>query len=182
MDATTDEPGWLIVGRVAKPHGVHGDVIVEIVTDFPERLAEDVRFGLGEAGGPEAFFTVHRVRYHTGRWLLSVVGIRDRAPVEEWRGRYLFLPEQSLDELPEGYYYEHHLAGLECRAPDGRELGVVTGVDPGDGQARLVIRRGRREFLVPYVPDIVTGVDLERRVVTVVPIPGLLDDNAVDAR
>jgi len=115
------------------------------------------------------------------RWLLSVRDLRDRDVAETWRGRYLYLPEQALDELPEGFYYEHHLVGLACRSPQGDELGEVTGVDQGPGQRRLVVRRGRREFLVPYVPEIVTVVDLDEGVVTIDAPPGLLDDAFVTA-
>ncbi len=172
---------WLIVGFVRKPHGVHGDVLVEIVTDFPERLAEGVRFGLGPEEGPEVFHEVHHVRYHKGQWLLGVEGIRDRDTMERWRGLYLFLPEQSLDELPEGYYYEHHLVGLRCLSPGGELLGEVTAMENEGPQARLVVRRGSREFLVPYVPQIVTGVDLEGGTLTIDAPPGLLDDDAVEA-
>jgi 16S rRNA processing protein RimM len=175
------EPAWLIVGRVGKPHGVHGDVLVDIDTDFPERLKEGVRFGLGAEGGPEEFHEAFRVRYHKGRWLLSVTGLRDRSTIESWRGRFLFLPEQALDDLPEGYYYEHHLIGLECVAPGGEVLGTVTAVDPGPGQTRLVVRRGRRDFLVPYVPEIVREVDLAAGRLVVDAPPGLLDDDAVIA-
>jgi 16S rRNA processing protein RimM len=100
---------------------------------------------------------------------------------ESWRGRYLFLPEQSLDELPEGFYYEHHLVGLVCRSPGGDDLGEVTGVEMSPGQRRLVVRRGRREFLVPYVPDIVADVDLDEGVVTLDAPAGLLDDDFITA-
>ena len=170
---------WLVVGRVIKPHGVQGDLMVEIITDFPERLADGSAFGLGEEAAPTEFHEVFRIRYHKRRWLLSVVDIRDREVADSWRGRYLFLPEQSLDELPEGFYYEHHLVGLACRSPKGDELGEVTGVDQGPGQRRLIVRRGRREFLVPYVSEIVKVVDLENGVVTLDAPPGLLDDDAV---
>jgi 16S rRNA processing protein RimM len=176
------ERDWLIVGRVGKPHGVHGDVLVEIITDFPERLQAGVRFGLGGDDGPSEFAEAFQVRMHKGRWLLSVRDVRDRPVIEAWRGRYVYLPEQSLDELPEGYYYEHHLVGLECRDPEGQLLGTVTGIDPSGGQTRLVVRRDQREFLVPYVPQIVIDVDLEKRVVTVNPVPGLLDDRAIEVR
>ena len=176
-----NERDWLVVGLVRKPHGVHGDVLVEIVTDFPERLAEGVRFGLGPEEGPMTFHRVHDVRYHKGQWLLGVEGIRQRDAVEEWRGLYLFLPEQSLDELPEGYYYEHHLVGLRCLSPEGEPLGEVTGMENEGPQARLVVRRGKREFLVPYVPQIVTGVDLEAGTLTIDAPRGLLDDDAVEA-
>ena len=173
---------WLIIGRAGKPHGVHGDLLVEIITDFPDRLSDGVRFGVGDDSRPDEFFEVHRVRYHKGRWLLSIRGIREREVVEGWRGRYLYLPEQALEDLPEGYYYEHHLVGLECRSPDGEDLGRVTGVDPGQGQARLVVRNGNRESLVPYVPEIVREVDLDGGFVIIDAPAGLLDDDAIDAR
>jgi 16S rRNA processing protein RimM len=173
--------GWLIVGRVAKPHGVHGDLLVEIITDFPERLADGIEFGTGDDTGPAEFHEVHKVRYHKRRWLLSVSGLRDRDTADLWRGRYLYLPEQHLDELPEGFVYEHHAVGLACRSPDGAELGEVAGIDQGPGQRRLIVRRGRREFLVPYVPEIVTEVDLEAGTVTIDAPPGLLDDDSVTA-
>jgi 16S rRNA processing protein RimM len=180
-DGDTDRE-WLIVGRAGKPHGVHGDLLVEIITDFPERLADGVRFGLGDESGPREFFESFRVRYHKGRWLLSIQGIRQREVVEGWRGQYLYLPEQALEDLPEGYYYEHHLTGLECRSPGGKGLGEVTGLDPGEGQSRLIIRAGDREFLVPYVPEIVREVNLDGGFIIIDAPRGLLDDDAIDAR
>jgi len=156
-------------------------VLVDIDSDFPERLADGVRFGLGGDAGPEEFREAFRVRYHKGRWLLSVKGVRDRETVEAWRGRFLFLPEQALDELPEGYYYEHHLIGLECVSPSGETLGKVTAVDPGPAQTRLVVRRDRRDFLVPYVPEIVREVDLEGGRLVLDAPAGLLDDDAIIA-
>jgi 16S rRNA processing protein RimM len=176
-----NDGGWLIVGRAGKPHGVHGDLLVEVITDFPERLTDGVRFGLGDDSEPSEFFVTHRVRYHKGRWLLSVKDIRDRDVVGEWRGRYLYLPEQALEDLPEGYYYEHHLTGLECRSPGGDILGRVTGFDPGQGQSRLIVRRGEREYLVPYVPEIVREVNLDGGFIIIDAPPGLLDDDAVTA-
>jgi 16S rRNA processing protein RimM len=173
---------WLVVGRAGKPHGVHGDVLVEIITDFPERLRDGIRFGVGEETGPNEFFDAYRVRYHKGRWLLSIRGIRGREEIESWRGKYIFLPEQALEELPEGYYYEHHLTGLECRSPSGKVLGRVSGLEPGDGQSRLVVRVGGRERLVPYVPEIVREVDLDGGFIVIDAPRGLLDDDAIDAR
>jgi 16S rRNA processing protein RimM len=183
VPATDDgDTGWLIVGQAGKPHGVHGDVLVDVITDFPERLTDGVRFGVGDDAEPAEFHHVHRVRFHKGKWLLSVKGVRDRETIEGWRGRFLFLPEQALEDLPEGYFYEHHLVGLECRSPEGDVVGEVVGLDPGEGQSRLVIRCGHRERLVPYVPEIVKEVDLEGRFVVIDAPRGLLDDDAIDAR
>lgn len=172
---------WLVVGQVVKPHGVHGDLVVDIITDFPERLIDGVTFGVGDVAAPTEFHEAFRVRYHKRKWLLSVKDLRGRDAAETWRGRFLFLPEQTLDELPEGFFYEHHLVGLSCRSPEGVELGEITGVDLGPGQRRLIVRRDRREFLVPYVPEIVTEVDLEAKTATIDAPPGLLDDDSVTA-
>ena len=177
-----DGRDWLIVGRAGKPHGVHGDLLVEIITDFPDRLTDGVRFGVGRESHPDDFFEVHRARIHKGRWLLSIRGIRERETVDQWRGKFLFLPEQALEDLPEGYYYEHHLTDLECRSPSGESLGRVTGLDPGEGQTRLVIDTGDGEALVPYVPEIVREVDLDGGFIIIDAPPGLLDDDAIDAR
>ena len=176
-DAQPSGPAWLIVGRVAKPHGVHGDILVDIVTDFPQRLIDGIDFGVGDGDAPSEFHRAHRVRTHGGRWLISVGGIRARGDVEEWRGRWLFLPEQPLEELPEGYYYEHQLLDLRCRSVGGDDLGQVVGVDPGSHQGRLVIRKDRRDYLVPYVPAIVLEVDLNAGIVILDPPAGLFDDD-----
>ncbi len=182
VPAADEDTSWLIVGQAGKPHGVHGDVLVDILTDFPERLNDGMRFGVGDDRAPSEYHHVHRVRFHKGKWLLSVKGVRDREIIEGWRGRYLYLPEQALDELPEGYYYEHHLVGLACRSPEGDDLGKVIGLDPGEGQSRLVVRTGDRERLVPYVPEIVTEVNLEGGFVVIDAPRGLLDDDAIEAR
>lgn len=174
----SDDRLWLIVGRVGKPHGVHGDVLAEIITDFPERLKDEVRFGLGDESGPNEYFHVHRVRLHKGRWLLSVKDVRSRETVSGWRGLYLYLPEQAIEDLPEGYYYEHHLVGLECRSAAGEVFGRVVELDFGSGQTRLVLEKEGRELLVPYVPEIVREVQLEQGAIILDPPEGLFDDNA----
>lgn len=179
---STDEPEWLIVGQAGKAHGVHGDFLVEIITDFPDRMRDGVKFGVGDSEAPREFFEVHRVRLHKGRWLLSVRGVRDRKDAESWRGRYLYLPEQAHEDLPDGYFYEHQLKGLKCRDLAGKPVGVVIGVEADDSQTRLVVDRDGEEYLVPYVPAIIREVDLERGVVVVDALPGLLDDEAIEAR
>lgn len=181
-DFPADSAGWLIVGRVTKPHGIRGGVTADIITDFPERLTGDMEVGLGPAEGPAKFLKTHAVRAHRGRWLLEWDGVRDRDAAEELRGLYLFLPPLSREELPEGFFYEHHLVGLDCRSPEGEALGRVIGLDlETGGQTRAVVEREGREFLVPWVDAFIRGVDLEAGVVTIDAPPGLLDDDADEA-
>lgn len=169
------EREWLIVGQLRKPHGVHGDVLAEIITDFPERMTANLRIGVGPSTGPERFATTTAVRYHKGAWLLTLDIADSRDAAEKLRSLYLYLPEQTLDELPEGYYYEHHLVGLECRGADDTIYGTVTGLDAGPGQSRLIVRHGHREHLVPYVDAIVVSVDLDTGTIVLDPPDGLFD-------
>ena len=172
-------PEWLIIGRIGKPHGVHGSVLASIITDFPERLTAGLEIGIGPEDGPESFVGVHDVRVHRGQWLLDFDDLRSRETVEAWRGLFLFLPEKSLDELPEGFYYEHHLVGLRCESSSGEVYGEITGLDQGPGQTRLLVRKDRNEYLVPWVPEIVKTVDLDKGVVVLDPPSGLLDDDFI---
>lgn len=176
-----DDRTWLIVGRVGKPHGIHGDILVEIVTDFPERLTDGLRFGLGDETGPTEHFHVHRVRIHKGKWLLSVKGIRGRETIAEWTGQFIFLLEQAIEDLPEGYYYEHHLVGLECRSAAGEVFGRVKELEFGFGQTRLVVEQDGRDFLVPYVPEIISEVDLHQGIIVIDPPAGLFDEDEIEA-
>jgi 16S rRNA processing protein RimM len=102
------ETGWLAVGRIRRPHGIHGEILVEQVTDFPERMVAGLEVALGETA-PDRRVKVLQVRSHKGSWLLAVEGVTSRDQVEEWRGQWVFLPPQERGQLPPTYFYEHEL-------------------------------------------------------------------------
>jgi 16S rRNA processing protein RimM len=172
------EAAWLAVGHVRRPHGVHGEISVETVTDFPERLAPGVEVGFGHES-PEFHKVVHRVRFHKGGWLVSFADIRDRSEVEGWRGLWMFLPAQERSQLPENYYYEHELVGCSCRLADGTALGEIKELQTGPGGALLVVTTAKGEVMVPFVSQMVVGVDLAARAVVLDPPRGLFDDDAL---
>jgi 16S rRNA processing protein RimM len=172
------EASWLAVGRVRRPHGVHGEVAVETVTDFPERLVAGVDVGIGE-DSPDFHKTVYKVRFHKGNWLLSFVDVRSRDEVEGWRGLWLFLPAQERSSLPENYFYEHELVGCRCARVDGSVLGEVKELLDGPGGALLAVGASGKEVLVPFVSPIVVRVDLETHTVILDPPRGLFDGDAL---
>ncbi len=169
---------FLAVGRVRKPHGVHGELLVEILTDFPQRLAVGVSVGVGQAE-PQQFFTVKSVRLHKGAWLVKLAECTRREQAEAFREHYFFLPEQERETLPANYYYEHELAGLRCVLVDGREAGTVQRLEVGPAGAWLVVLQGEQEVLVPFVSPIVVRVDVEGGVVVLDPPEGLLFGHAL---
>jgi len=171
-------PRYLAVGRVRKPHGVHGELLVEVLSDFPERLGPGVAVGLG-VEEPEFFWTVRSVRFHKGAWLVKLAECTRREQAEALRNVYLFLPEQDRDKLPPTYYYEHELVGLRCELGDGRFAGTVTRLEAGAAGAWLVVLLEDREVMVPFVSPIVVRVDLARGVVVLDPPEGLLFGEAL---
>ncbi|MEP0773950.1 MAG: ribosome maturation factor RimM [Acidobacteriota bacterium] len=175
----TRQEEWLAVGRARRAHGVHGDVLVEIVTDFPERMAPGVTVGFGESQ-PQRFFSVHSVRHHKGAWLLALDGVRDRDAAEQLAPAWVFLVAQERSSLPENYYYEHELVGCRCRAPDGADLGQVAELlDLGGGTLLRVTMDGGREVLVPFRSPIVVRVDLASAVIHLDPPEGLFSGDAL---
>ena len=128
----------LVVGRITRPHGVHGEVSVEVRTDEPDR-----RFAVGRvlptdpaAAGP---LTVNSLRWHSGRLLIQFAGVTDRNQAEELRGTWLTL--DSAEAGPSGDPDEFHdaeLIGLAVVTTTGQPVGRVTDVRHF-GQDLLVI-------------------------------------------
>lgn len=175
----TRENDWLAVGRARRAHGVHGDVLVDIVTDFPERMVAGVTVGFGESQ-PERFFTVHGVRHHKGAWLLALDGVTGRDDAEELAPSWAFLPAQERSSLPDNYYYEHELVGCRCRAPGGADLGRVAElVDMGGGMLLRVEADDGREVLVPFRSPIVVRVDVQAGIIDLDPPHGLFSGDAL---
>jgi 16S rRNA processing protein RimM len=166
----------LTVGQIVRPHGVRGEVLVDVRTDEPE-----ARFTVGatlatENGGPPSL-TVESVRPHQGRLLVVFDGVYERDLAEELRGVRLCVDSEQVaaPEDPDEFH-DHQLVGLHAVDPAGEALGEVTGVDHAPASDLLVLRRpDGRSALVPFVKAIVPQVDLAAGRVVVDPPAGLFD-------
>jgi 16S rRNA processing protein RimM len=171
-DDTTDT---VVVGRIGRPHGVRGEVTVEVRTDDP-----DLRFAPGAVLRTEPAdrgpLTIAGCRWHREVLLLAIDGVESREAAEELRNTELHVPVADLPALEDpDVYYDHQLVGLTARLPDGTELGTVSAVRH-EGADLLVVRRVEGgELLVPFVTAIVPTVDVPGGVVVVNPPEGLLD-------
>ncbi|WP_019876432.1 ribosome maturation factor RimM [Sporichthya polymorpha] len=167
----------LVVGRIGRPHGVRGELTVEVRTDSPER-----RFAPGsslltdpESAGP---LKVTGARWHSGRLLLTFAGVGDRTEAGRLRNVRLVveIPDDETPEDPEDFY-DHQLVGLGVVDDAGTDLGTVTEVLHLPSQELLAVRTpDGREVLVPFVLEIVPEVDLAAKRVRVTPPPGLFAD------
>jgi len=166
----------VVVGRIGRPHGLKGEVTVEVRTDDPEgRLAPGTSVRTDPvAAGP---LTIADGRVHSGRLLLSFEGYDDRGAAERLRG-VLLVAEVDPAERPEDpeEFFDHQLVGVTVRTVAGEVVGAVHEVLHLPGQDVLAVRRpDGSEVLVPFVRSIVPTVDLAGAGIVVDPPPGLLD-------
>jgi 16S rRNA processing protein RimM len=168
----------VLVGRIARPHGHRGQVIVDPATDFPEE-----RFAAGAIlhtlrDGRPGTVTIAAMRIHQGRPVLALEGIETMNEAELLAGLELRVPESELTALPEGTYYEHDLIGCRLVTTDGREVGTVRTIEGGGGMIRLIAGSGRGEIQVPLVHEICVAIDVVHKRIVIDPPEGLLDVNA----
>jgi 16S rRNA processing protein RimM len=160
----------VVVGEIAKAHGVRGEVVVAVRSDNPGRFAGGAVVYL-EDGRP---LTVESSRPHASRLLVRFEGVADRTAAEGLRGATLVVPISMLPELPSGEYWPHELEGCEVVTQTGRVLGRIADVvsNPANDLWVTVDDAGN-ETLVPAIRDVVVDVDVSRRRVLVRDVPGL---------
>ena len=165
----------ILIGRIARTHGIRGDVIVNPETDFPaDRFVEGRVLHLEMPGRSEAI-TIDSVRFHQGRPIIGFAGVDTMDAAEAILGAELRVPEAELPPLPAGTYYRHDLVGCEVSDTKGQPIGRVTSVDGPMERSRLVIAGPRGEVMVPMVGGICVRVDPAAKVIVVDPPAGLLD-------
>jgi len=163
------------VGRIGRPHGIRGAVVVSVRTDEPElRFATGSRLGTDPA--PVGPLTVADSRWHSGELLVRFAGVSDRDAAGELRGTWLTVdsaviaPSDDPDE-----FHDTDLVGLSVRMADGTVVGAVDDV-LHSGQDVLVVKAADgRPIMVPFVKVFVPEIDLAAGILVIDPPEGLLD-------
>jgi 16S rRNA processing protein RimM len=161
----------LAVGRIARAHGVRGEVSVQPLTEVEERFAPGSTLLLGPDG--DRSLTVKTARPHTGRLLIRFDEVPDRTAADELRGRLLLADAATSPARPEGTYWAHQVVGLRVVTEEGRELGPVREILHSKANDVWVTEDGS---LIPALADVVASVDLEAGRVTIRAVPGLLEE------
>ena len=173
----------VVVGRLGRPHGVHGEISVEVRTDDPEnRFAIGAKITVKENNKK---LTVASTRWHLSRLLIKFEEIQDRTQVDAVRGKLLVVEvDPNEATLGNNEFYEFQLIDLEVFNTNNEKLGVVKEVLPGSAQALIVVKTlDNKEVMVPFVNQLVPEVDIKNKRVVMNPPNGLFDEeNAEDAR
>lgn len=169
----------LVIGRVAKAHGVTGEVAVEVRTDDPEErfFAGATLRGRAPKGGAQRDYVIESVRSHGGRLLMRLAGVTDRDGADQLRGTLFVVDSADLPPIDDpDEFYDHQLEGLAVWTVAGVHVGTVAEVLHTAGGELLSVRtETRTEVLVPFVSAIVVSVSLDEQKMVIDPPEGLLD-------
>ncbi|MFO8035813.1 MAG: ribosome maturation factor RimM [Anaerolineales bacterium] len=169
-----DTPEFVAVGKLRKPHGVRGEMVMTVVTDFPELLSPGQRVFVGEDYGP---LTVRSVRWHRNDILIAFEGYDDRDQVGVYRNYYLFMRAEDLPALPEEEYYFHELIGLDVVSDTGQRLGTVKDIlATGANDVYVVERQGKKDILLPAIEEVILEIMPEEGIMKVHLLPGLVEE------
>lgn len=152
-------PTHLVIGRIAVPHGVKGEVEAEILTDFPDRFSLLKTVYLGEE--LEAY-VLQGHRHKKGRLILKLAGCDDRNQAAMLRGRLIYVPIEEAMPLQEDEYYVYEIVGLEVWTAGGEFLGRVDDILFTGSNDVYVVRDGDEEMLIPAISSAVKEVDMDR--------------------
>jgi 16S rRNA processing protein RimM len=168
-----------VVGRIARAHGIRGQVIVNPDTDFPDdRFRPGARLYV-RRGDETGALTITTARFHSGRPVIGIDGVETMNDAEALAGLELRVPVEELAPLPSGTFYHHDLAGCRVVTAGGEYVGTVEGVEGGHDGSRLVVAGTRGgEILIPLAADICRTIDVAGKRIVIEPPDGLLDLNA----
>lgn len=171
-DPARHPPKYLAAGRVLRPHGVRGEVIIEGEARLIGALGPGDTLFLGEARTARRVVTL---RPHKKRYIVQFEGYQDRDAADGLRGQSVYLSLEDLGPLPEGEYYTWQIIGLQVFEPNGAPLGVVESIlETGANDVYLVRDEEGEELLLPAIEGVILEVDLESgRLVVRIP-PGLI--------
>jgi 16S rRNA processing protein RimM len=168
----------VLVGRIARPHGLKGHVVVNPETDFVEqRFAEGATLWTRSDCGDEQL-VIRSARLHGARPVLGFEGIERVEDAERLVGLELRVPEDTLQPLSDGTYYQHQLIGCAVDTVGGERVGTVVRVEGGSAGSVLEIEGPRGQVLVPLAAEICVDIDVRGKRIRIDPPEGLLDVNA----
>lgn len=168
----TGEPVYLTVGFIRRPHGIRGELIMDIHTDFPDRLRAGAKVFLGEERQPAKLASA---RPHGTSLLVSFRGTDSPEMAGRWRNTWVYVTAADRPPLPDGKVYQYQIIGLRVVTDEGRELGLLTEIiETGANNVYVVKAEDGKEILLPAIPDVILGIDLPNGEVKVHLLEGLV--------
>jgi 16S rRNA processing protein RimM len=169
----TGEPVYLAVGFLRRPHGLRGELVMDIHTDFPDRLRAGTKVFLGEQHQSAKLASA---RPHGTSVLVSFRGLTDPESAGRLRNTWVYVTAADRPPLPDGKVYQYQIIGLRVVTDDGRELGKLTEIlATGANDVYVVKAEAGKEVLLPAIPEVILGIDLSNGEIKVHLLEGLIE-------
>jgi len=178
-----DQPEYLVLGRVLRPHGVRGELRVSTMTDYPERVGElETLYLSRDIEGKDAKpYTIETVRLHQEYILIKFKTIPDRNAADRLRDLYVLVDMEHAVPLDDDEVYLYELIGLTVKLEDGTVLGTLSEImETGANDVYIVKSDTHGTILVPAHDETIVEIDLEGKVIIVAPPLGTLPWDEVE--
>ena len=167
------EPVFISVAKLRRPHGLKGEMLVKVLTDFPERIQPGFVLLFGEEHTP---VTIKTRRSHNQGLLLSFEELPALEDIEHLRNNQLYVKVDDVPELEEGEFYHHQIIGFQVIDEQGEELGHLAEIlETGANDVYIVRPKEGKELLLPATSEVILEIDAAKKQITARLIPGLID-------
>lgn len=165
------EPVYLTVGFLRRPHGIRGEIVMDLHTDFPERLMRGRKLFVTEEHIP---MSIQSVRGHQNGVLIKFGGIDTPEDAGKYRNKWVYVKASDAPPLPEGHIYQHELFGFKIVDENDKLLGeLVEIIETGANNVYVVKKEDGGEILLPAIPSVILEMDTKRRIMRVHLLEGL---------
>lgn len=166
------EPLYLSVGFLRRPHGLQGEIIMDLHTDFPERMKPGRKLFVGDEHRP---MTLEGVRVHAKGLLVKFKDIETTEAAGVFRNQWVFIKAQDASPLPEGKIYKYQLIGFKVVDENDNPLGeLVEVLETGANDVYIVRDEAGKEILLPAIPSVILDLDVARGLLKVHLLDGLV--------
>ncbi|NOT61840.1 MAG: 16S rRNA processing protein RimM [Acidobacteria bacterium] len=163
------------IARIARPQGIRGEVVADVLTDYPERFAERRQVWLGKTAAAARLIELEKARIHQHRVILKFKGCDTRNDAELLREQQVMIEREALVELPANEFFHFDLIGCAIVTREGETLGTVSDVQDFGAAPLLVTTINEREVMIPLADSICVEVDTAQKRILVELPEGLLD-------
>jgi 16S rRNA processing protein RimM len=162
------EPVYLTIGKLRRPHGVKGEILMEMMTEFSENIKPGIQVLVGIKKKP---CTVSSIRQANKLWLVSLLGFEDCESVEIFRNQRIYMDAAQLKPLPVGRFYQHEVIGMQVLDENREVLGEVTDIlVTGANDVYVIGTDSGEELLIPAIKSVIISMDRDTNAMIVHPM------------
>jgi 16S rRNA processing protein RimM len=165
MPDKSSQPYYLILGEILRPHGIRGELRMKVLTDYPERLINELKtvyIGKNPQESDATPYQIQTARFHQDYLLLQLQEISDRNDAELLRGQLVMVDFENAVPLEEDEFYLFELIGLTVKSTKGEEIGTIQDImETGANDVYVVKGRKYGELLIPAHEETLIDVDVQ---------------------